>query len=483
MSACNLNITSVVGGPTVKFTPTLCETYITISGTIVSLPGVAPCPAVTVSASCPYNSTSTYQSYSGTIDRNGAVAGQVTSGFLVGNNWQVTLVTFCCCDGPISVTASCPSLNCSDTKTISSLQCQSLCCPAISTQVSHGECDGAGNALVTFTVTVNAAAINGCPQTQVQMDFGDGGPLGAIHTFPPSGSFTEQHLYSSGTHIAFINVISPTGCAQVEVPINVPCPPSCCPTITPKISYGPCDPGGNSLVTFSIGVVPNNNPLCPETKVQMDFGDGGPLGVIHAFPSAGSFTEQHSYSAGPHTAFVNVISPTGCKQSQIPIYVQCPPCCPDISITPCIPDCDGNANRTVKFQITVTQKPPPCPPMAVSVQMDFGDGSHGALVAVPANTQSYSYTETHSYTGEFGASGQHRVAAGYPTVAMRGILFASRHTRMLHEEESGVVQDVVLDNVVQLDVCAAIRAVHLVSGNIFVPDLPAVYNPARVHGR
>lgn len=398
--SCSLNITGVVGVYTVKMTPTICATAIKISGTVVSSLASPPCPVITVSATCQYGSTSTSLTYSGTIDRNGIVTGQVTGGFLVGDNWQVTLNTNCCCGTQVIVAASCPSLNCSASETVLSLRCQSPCCPMIETQVSYGECDGSGNALVTFTVSVNAAAIGACKETAVQMDFGGGSPLGAIHTFPPSGSFTEQHQYSSGPHIAFINVISPAGCQQVEVPINVPCPPAgCCPKIAPDVSYGPCDAAGISLVTFVVSVSPNIATGCPETEVQMDFGDGNPLGATQTFLAPGSFTEQHSYSSGPHTAFVNVISPTGCKQVQIPISVQCTPCCPDVSITPCIPDCDGDANRTVTFEISVTKKPLPCPPIAVSFQMDFGDGSSGAPITAPANLQSYSYTEVHPYTG------------------------------------------------------------------------------------
>jgi hypothetical protein len=397
-SGCTINITSVVGGPTVLLTPTLCETIITVSGTVVSSLGSAPCPAVTVTVSCEDVATSTFPSYTATIDSNGVVTGQGASGFFVGQDWQLTLTTFCCCNTQVTVSAGCPSLNCSASEPVL-LQCQPPCCPRIFTQVSYGACDGSGNALVTFTVSVYAATLNGCPETKVQMDFGDGSPLGAIHAFVAPGTFNEVHQYSSGPHTAFVNIISPTGCQQVEVPIDVPCPPSgCCPKITSKVSYE-CDPTGNSLVTFAVSVSPVTAVGCPETKVQMDFGDGSPPGAIHAFVAPGTFNEVHQYSSGPHTAFVNILSPTGCRQVQIPINVQCPPCCPDVTVTPCIPDCDSNANRTVTFQITVTKKPLPCPQTAVSFQMDFGDGSNGVPVTVPAGMPSYSYTETHTYTG------------------------------------------------------------------------------------
>jgi hypothetical protein len=397
--SCNINITSIVGGPSYYLNPTVCSTVITVSGTITSSLGSAACPAVAVSATCQFGTT-TNQTYSGTVDRNGTVTGQVTSGFLVGDNWQVTLATYCCCGTEVVVQASCPALSCSEFKTVQ-LQCQPPCCPVIYTQVSCGECDGSGNALVTFTVSVNAATANNCPVTEVQMDFGDGSQLGGVHTFPPSGSFTEQHTYGPGTHLAFVNVNSPTGCQQVEVPFNVPCPiAGCCPDITAKVEYGPCDPAGNSLVTFHVTVTPVTTPGCPPTTVQMDFGDGSSLGALHTFTSAGTFTEQHPYSAGPHTPFIKITSPLGCKQVQIPINVQCPSCCPDISITPCIPDCDSDANRTVEFLISVTPKPLPCPPTAISFQMDFGDGSPlGNTVTLPAGSPPYSYTEIHTYQG------------------------------------------------------------------------------------
>jgi MFS family permease len=53
----------------------------------------------------------------------------------------------------------------------------------------------------------------------------------------------------------------------------------------------------------------------------------------------------------------------------------------------------------VEFQITVAPKGPPCPPKAVSFQMDFGDGTHGQPVTIPAGGAAYTYTEVHTYSG------------------------------------------------------------------------------------
>jgi hypothetical protein len=81
------------------------------------------------------------------------------------------------------------------------------------------------------------------------------------------------------------------------------------------------------------------------------------------------------------------------------IFVPCTDCCPNVSVSPCIPDCGPDPDRTVQFQITVAPKGRPCRRKAVSFQMDFGDGSQGQSVTIPAGGSAYSYTETHTYSG------------------------------------------------------------------------------------
>jgi len=382
---CTITITSVNAQQLIHYTPTVCDTFLALAGTVT---GPAACPEIQVKADC------NGATFSGTVNTSGVLSGSAISGSLVtsstgGQNWQLVLQITCCCDTPktpLTVTVSCPTLGCSETKQFPALPCQSDCCPHVSTLVTPGVCDGAGHMDMTFTVTATQAS--GCSPYQIQLDFGDGS-----QTYTASSNFTVTHNYSSGTHTAYINTISPPGCPQIQVPVNVPCPPKgCCPTITTTVEYGKCH-DGKALVTFNVTVVPVAAAGCPSVQGQLDFGDGSsPL----SFSS--SFVAQHPYSGGPQTAFINITSPTGCPQIKIPLNVPCPPCCPNVSITPCIPDCDSSASRQVRFDITVTPAPPPCPALPISFQMDFGDGATGSL-QTSSGTSPYSYTEYHPYTG------------------------------------------------------------------------------------
>lgn len=266
------------------------------------------------------------------------------------------------------------------------------CCPTATVVVEKGECL---NGSLTATFIVNVTVPKGCPPAIVQLDFGDGGH-GAQHSIAGSGSFTETHSYPTGSYSAALDVIAPAGCPSQPVPIKVECD-DCCPDLSTEVSYGECDGAGNAVVTFVTTVTPKPAP-CPPAQVQIDFG-GGDLGAVHTFSSPGSFTETRTFSAGPHSVTVNVLVPSGCRPEQVNIFVPCDDCCPSVSVSPCIPDCSDAPDRTVEFQITVAPKGPPCPPKAVSFQMDFGDGSPGQSVTIPAGGAAYSYTETHTYSG------------------------------------------------------------------------------------
>lgn len=284
-----------------------------------------------------------------------------------------------CAATPFNVVVECPSKN---------------CCPTIATELKYGPCKE-GQAPVTFHVSVTVPP--GCPPVTVQMDFGDG-THSIPHSFASSGSFTETHSYPTGSYVALVNVVTPAGCHPQKVEVNVECtPPDCCPQISAEVKTGKCDGAGNAVVTVTVSVTPKPAP-CPPAKVQIDFG-GGDLSAVHTFSSPGSFTETRPYSAGPHPAQIIVLSPKGCHSTALDIFVHCPECCPDVSVTPCVPDCGDAPDRTVKFQVTVTPKPAPCPPKAVSFQMDFGDGDYGQPYTIPAGGGAFSYTETHTYTG------------------------------------------------------------------------------------
>jgi hypothetical protein len=266
------------------------------------------------------------------------------------------------------------------------------CCPTLSVKVKKGECKN-GSQTATFVVGVTVPP--GCPAAVVQLDFGDGSQ-GALHSFAVSGSYTEIHSYTSGSYSAAVNVIAPAGCAPHKEPIEVDCP-DCCPDLSTEVKYGPCGEDGNAVVTLITTVTPKPKP-CPPAQVQVDWG-GGNLGAVHTFATPGSFSESATFSAGPHSAAVNVLVPSDCKPKPVNIFVPCTDCCPSVSVSPCIPDCTLDADRTVDFQITVGPKGSPCPPKAVSFQMDFGDGTQGQSVTIPAGGSAYTYTETHTYAG------------------------------------------------------------------------------------
>jgi hypothetical protein len=274
------------------------------------------------------------------------------------------------------------------------VNCPANCCPTITAKAEKGDCLN-GGLVATFAVTVAVPA--GCPPVVVRLDFGDG-TKGAQHSFASSGSYTETHSYPTGTYPAAVEVLVPAGCPSQTAPVTVQCPPpDCCPELSTEVSYGGCDGAGNAAVTFLTTVTPKPAP-CPPAKVQIDFG-GGNLGAVHTFATAGSFSETQTFGAGPHTAAVNVISPQGCEPEQVDFFVPCPDCCPAVTVVPCIPDCGPDVDRIVEFEITVAPKGPPCPPKAVSFQMDFGDGGQGQPVTIPAGGTAYTYTETHIYSG------------------------------------------------------------------------------------
>jgi hypothetical protein len=367
---CTITISSPFSG----VSPASGGTNVTISGTIVVAPGTA-CSDLQVSIAC---GATIAGSGSATIDNQG--------------NWTITLPTKCNCGDTATVYASCPSLGCSASAN-GLIVCPPECCPKITTRADVGECDDVGRRQVCFPTTVDVPT--GCNVT-VQWDFGDG-HTGSSHTFPAgSHTFTDCHWYASGTYTPHLNVVFPQGCLSSSVTVNVP-PCDCCPKISKAVSVGECDSKGNRLVTFTI-TVNAKPPPCSEAQVHLDFGDNT-TGAPHAFApsSSGSYTETHTYSPGLHTAYVIVDFPPGCRSVSIPfIVLPCPDCCPDVSVIPCIEDCDKHGNRIVTFTITVTAKPPPCPP--TQFEWDFGDGTPPSTYTIPPSG-SYSSTVTHTYSG------------------------------------------------------------------------------------
>jgi hypothetical protein len=106
------------------------------------------------------------------------------------------------------------------------------------------------------------------------------------------------------------------------IPCNVPV---CCPQVTTTVTVGDCDVNGNRPATFTTTVIVPQG--CTPTVVERNFGDGT-TGTAQVFNTSGTFTyiETHTYSSGNYTSLLNVIVPTGCPISQIPVTIrECPP--------------------------------------------------------------------------------------------------------------------------------------------------------------
>jgi len=192
------------------------------------------------------------------------------------------------------------------------------CCPKITNitaafgvilpLVVVGDCDSNGNRNVGFYINVIAKPLP-CPNTQVQIDFGDN-TTGIIHS--GSGEFVEIHTYSPGSYAAIVNVLSPPGCPPISIPFTVS---SCC---CPGVSVIPCIPDcgddGNRDVTFKIDVNAKSSPPCPPTVFIFDFGDGtAPLAPPPLTGGSYSNTVRHTYvGTSDHNPTLNVVTPKGC---------------------------------------------------------------------------------------------------------------------------------------------------------------------------
>jgi len=269
-------------------------------------------------------------------------------------------------------------------------------CPDIPIRFTVDPCPPCCSVHVSSTVgldcnngkrTVTLHVFNNCPETiNAQCEFGDGSSGSLV--LAPGSSSNITHTYGPGTHTFILHI---PDCDDVFHTFTVP--PCCCPEITTHVEIGECDHFGKTKVCLT-GIV--DVPAGCEVTVQWDFGDGQ-KGGTHAFGSGSStFTECHNYAPGSYQAQLHVVSPSGCKSSPIKINVASCDCCPNITVDPCVEDCDASGKRLVRFKITVNAKPSPCP--AVQVQMDFGDGNVGGLHTYPPSG-SGSYIETHTYSG------------------------------------------------------------------------------------
>ena len=370
MANCVLTIDTVLGGPSMPLTDEICQTIVTVTGTVTDGTSGA-CPAVSVTVRC----RDGLFEQTGGVTALGHLDGPATvSGYLVKGQWQIVLQVYCCCDRDMVVTASCAALGCSDSVS-APLECVSQCCPVVFGKAKTGPCDSTGHANVDFAVSTLIQGAN-CAPGAARLDWGDGSPFGQVHAIPAGqGGFTDSHVYAPGHYIARVVTSSPENCPSVGIAVTVDCPPpphDCCPEIETVADCGPCDAHGISQVALTTAVlIPDD---CPPATVRMDYGDGS--SASHNFTASGQFTwPLHPYPAGQHSGSVAVTSPQGCPEAQFSFNVTCPPpqCCPQISASAKVGPCGPDGLAPVTFTANVQPAADPaCPP--VSWRYDFGDG-------------------------------------------------------------------------------------------------------------
>jgi hypothetical protein len=278
-------------------------------------------------------------------------------------NYTAFLIISGCPEKPIAVTVE---------------PCPACCDVDLSAQISD-KCDNGKRSVKLDINNKCGTGING------QIDFGNSPPT-SIPLVP--GLNSVPHTYAPGTYTVVLKL---PNCPEKKITFTVP--PCCCPKTNTTVKVGECTVGGKTQVCLVTTV---DVPAGCETVLKWNFGDGQSSGNHTFGPGSNTFTECHDYAPGSYSAQLTIVSPHDC-QTPAPVTVNVPDCdcCPSISVTPCIEDCD-KGERTVKFTVTVNAKPSPCPD--VEVQLDFGDGSTGGTHSYPPSG-SGSYVETHTYSG------------------------------------------------------------------------------------
>jgi hypothetical protein len=252
-----------------------------------------------------------------------------------------------------------------------------LSCPVVQVTVSVGDCSG-GSAPVTFNVTVTQPAGS---NSAFQFDWGDGanGVPDFSGIFPATGptSFSAQHNYTEGNFTPRLITGLPSGCPDVDVPVNIP---DCiCPPITQvTFSQGNCDGEGNRQVTATVSGGPANASITWQWDFESQAHSGG--------------TSDAEILRGGTTHTVTVVMTAGNCQQQFPASVQVdacegPPQCPSVTSLVATP-ASGSAPLTVNFVATVTNPASIVPVGGSLYQWQFGDGT-SAGTGTPTATHTY----------------------------------------------------------------------------------------------
>ncbi|HEX6750240.1 MAG TPA: hypothetical protein VF092_23305 [Longimicrobium sp.] len=252
------------------------------------------------------------------------------------------------------------------------------CCTELVVSATVGKCDKLGKRMVTL-VAQNAQSLG---STSVVATWNYAGNAGTPFTLAPGATHTEQHLSLPGTYPATLTI---PGCPPQSVTVKVPV---CCPAITVAAQVGKCNPDGTRTVTLHAS---NAGP--PVSSIYWVFGQSPPqIGSPFSLGVGTPHSENHDYAPGTYTATLMVGE--GCPG--VPVTFTVEPCCPQITVSAKVGDCDRDGKRLVTLQATNAGPP------ANGIYWVYGDGSpNGSPFSLGVGTTN---TSTHGYAPKTPAS-------------------------------------------------------------------------------
>ena len=276
-------------------------------------------------------------------------------------------------------------------------------CPEITASYLVGDCDAAGQRLVsiTYTVTNNTSGI-----AIVELEFAPG-ISGSANTVQAGTvqSFTETASLdpSIGNITPVVKVLYPGECQDVPLATIAldPCGGgngSTCPEITINSIHAGCTASGNRTINFTVTVVNNTGDV---VIVENEFMPGatGTAQVV-ADGATVTYTESYDYPAGtgPYTMTVKVLSPEGCSGASQSFFVK--PCgspgeCTDPTLV--VDEISGCAGTGNPVSVVVTADMGGLGTNGCSFTWDSGiAGSTDAVTSVPTHTLTYTAPGTYS---------------------------------------------------------------------------------------
>jgi hypothetical protein len=185
---------------------------------------------------------------------------------------------------------------------------------------------------------------------------------------PPLTNFTVEFDNTSGCLCGkTIDVLAQ--CRNPDSPtdkftLTIECPPDC-PIVDLRILSiaEKCDDNGRRTVELQPVI---STPAMRSTAIEIDFGDGSPVGnAIAVLPGRAIQPVYHSYAPGTYPASLNVPLPSGCLGKTIKVDVpECgvvTSCCPTLTLSP--PDISGcGSSAGAQYAVTISW-PEQCSPI------------------------------------------------------------------------------------------------------------------------